>query len=52
MAEDHDEREVGPAPVDRSTAPQSEYSNSDVARGLVVLLLGLAIVFGIPLLLG
>lgn len=52
MSEDHEEREVGPAPVDRSTAPQSEYTNSDVGRGLVVLLVGLVIVFGLPLLLG
>ena len=33
----------------RSTAPQSEYTMGQVAFGFVVLLLGLAVVFGIPL---
>jgi hypothetical protein len=32
----------------RSTAPQSEYTMGQVAFGFVVLLLGLAIVFGLP----
>ncbi len=33
----------------RSTAPQSEYTTGQVAVGFVVLLLGLAIVFGLPI---
>jgi len=33
----------------RSTAPQSEFTTGQVAKGFVVLLVGLAIVFGLPL---
>ena len=36
---------VGP----RTTAPMSDFSGRDVAVGLVVLLLGLAVTFAIPL---
>jgi hypothetical protein len=33
----------------RSTAPQSAYTNRDVVVGFVVLLVGLAVTFGLPL---
>lgn len=32
----------------RSTAPQSEYTTRDVAVGFVVLLVGVAVIFGVP----
>ncbi|KTG09973.1 hypothetical protein AUR64_10185 [Haloprofundus marisrubri] len=35
----------------RTTAPQSAYTTSQVGTGFVVLLVGLLVVFGIPLLL-
>lgn len=35
----------------RTTAPQSPYTNRDVAVGFVVALIGMALVFGVPLLL-
>jgi hypothetical protein len=40
-AHDHDEG--------RSTAPQSEYTLQDVGFGFVVTLVGLIVVFGIPI---
>jgi len=39
------------APPRRSTAPQSEFTGRQVATGLVVLVAGLALSFGLPLLL-
>ncbi|MFC4541660.1 hypothetical protein ACFO5R_06945 [Halosolutus amylolyticus] len=36
--------------ADRTTAPMSEYTGRDVAVGLVVMLLGVVVAFGIPLL--
>ncbi|WP_224269608.1 DUF7550 family protein [Haloprofundus salinisoli] len=36
---------------ERTTAPQSAYTSSHVGTGLVVLLVGLLVVFGVPLLL-
>lgn len=35
----------------RTTAPQSPYTTRDVAVGAVVALVGMAVVFGVPLLL-
>jgi hypothetical protein len=60
MSDDHHDEErpeydpQSPAPPDkepplRSTAPQSEYTMGQVGFGLVVLLVGLVIVFGLPL---
>jgi hypothetical protein len=37
------------APPLRSTAPQSEYTTGQVLTGVVVLVVGLAVVFGLPL---
>lgn len=37
------------APPLRSTAPQSEFTMRQVALGFVVTLLGVAVVFGLPL---
>lgn len=37
--------------TDRETAPQSAYTNRDVAVGFAVALVGMAVVFGVPLLL-
>jgi hypothetical protein len=54
MSHEHhsEEPEVGPdLPArDRSTAPQSEYSGREVAVGIVVLAVGLALTFGLGLL--
>jgi hypothetical protein len=60
MSDDHPDEErpeydpQSPTPPDRepplrSTAPQSAYAMSQVGVGLVVLLVGLVIVFGLPL---
>lgn len=35
--------------TNRSTAPQSSYTRGQLLIGFVVLLLGLAVVFGVPL---
>lgn len=37
------------APPLRSTAPQSDYTMRDVGVGFVVALVGVAVVFGLPL---
>ena len=59
MADDHDEDRpaydpTGPAPPERapplrSTAPQSALTTGQVAIGFVILLVGLAVTFGLPL---
>jgi hypothetical protein len=61
MADDHDEDRPeydpeAPTPPERepplrSTAPQSEYTSTQVALGFVVLLVGLVVTFGLPFLL-
>jgi hypothetical protein len=53
MSDDHDDHEHHPheSTEERTTAPQSDYTVRDVAIGFVVTLVGLAVVFGIPLLL-
>ncbi|WP_246987692.1 DUF7550 family protein [Halorientalis marina] len=52
MSDDHEEVDNDyPDPPERSTAPQSDYSMSDVLTGFVVMLVGVAITFGVPLLL-
>ncbi|RQG97620.1 DUF7550 family protein [Natrarchaeobius oligotrophus] len=35
--------------AERTTAPMSEYASRDVAVGLVVFVVGVAVAFGIPL---
>lgn len=37
------------APPLRSTAPQSDYTMRDVGVGFIVLLVGVVVVFGLPL---
>jgi len=60
MADDHgdDDRPAydptspnlpGGEPPLRSTAPQSEYTMSQVGFGIVVFLIGVALTFGLPL---
>ncbi len=60
MSDDHHHEErpdydpTAPSPPDRepplrSTAPQSEYTMGQVGTGLVITLIGLGIVFGLPL---
>jgi hypothetical protein len=62
MTDDHHDEErpeYDPANVDlpeqepplRTTAPQSDYTQSHVGFGLVVFLVGVAVTFGLPLLL-
>lgn len=60
MADDHDDRPeydpTAPTPPEReppfrSTAPQSPYTDTQVVVGAVVTLVGLVLVFGLPLLL-
>jgi len=50
MAEDHDDHEHA-STDERSTAPQSDYTARDIAIGAAVAAVGLAVTFGIPLLL-
>ncbi|MFC7177512.1 DUF7550 family protein [Halosegnis marinus] len=37
--------------TERTTAPQSDYTNREVAIGFAVALLGMAVVFAVPVLL-
>lgn len=46
----HDEPEEPTGIWARSTAPQSPFTTSQVATGLVVLVVGLVVAFGLPLL--
>lgn len=53
--DDPDDREgiesgPGEPTTERTTAPQSEYTGRDVAVGVVVAAVGIAITFGVPLL--
>jgi hypothetical protein len=43
--------EPEPSIWSRTTAPQSPYSTGDVTKGILVLIIGLLIIAGIPLLL-
>jgi hypothetical protein len=65
MSDDHDDEADGAegydpssptpparAPPHRSTAPQSEFTAGQVGFGFIVLAIGLAVTFGVPLLLG
>ncbi|MEF8783579.1 MAG: hypothetical protein V5A39_04770 [Haloarculaceae archaeon] len=63
MADDHHEEErsdyepTSPSPPERepplrSTAPQSDYTTGQVGVGFVILLVGLALTFGLPFVLG
>lgn len=47
----HDSDTPEPRPDHRTTAPQSPYSNRDVGVGFVVALVGMVVVFGLPVLL-
>jgi hypothetical protein len=40
-----------PNPPERSTAPQSDYTMRDVGVGFVVMVVGVVVTFGLPLLL-
>lgn len=60
MADDHGDRpEYDPGaptpperePPYRQTAPQSQFTNTQVVVGFVVLLVGLVVTFGLPLVL-
>ena len=46
MTDDHPDDES-----ERTTAPQSDYTKREIAVGAVVALVGIAVVFGVPLLL-
>ncbi|PSQ23696.1 hypothetical protein BRD04_02670 [Halobacteriales archaeon QS_9_67_17] len=49
--DDHADHDHPDDESERTTAPQSDYTNRDVAVGAVVALVGLLVVFGVPLLL-
>ncbi|MFB6172507.1 MAG: hypothetical protein ABEJ23_08220 [Haloarculaceae archaeon] len=51
MAEEHEDDHGSEFATERQTAPQSPYTGRDVGVGFVVALVGIAITFGIPLLL-
>jgi len=48
--EDHG-REQGPPVLDRSTAPQSDFTTREAAIGALVTVIGAVVVFGVPALL-
>ncbi|MDZ7746084.1 MAG: hypothetical protein U5K28_06055 [Halobacteriales archaeon] len=50
MSDDHDSHESEYA-TERTTAPQSDYTNREVAAGAIVAAVGILITFGVPLLL-
>ncbi|MFO7927673.1 MAG: DUF7550 family protein [Halobacteriota archaeon] len=41
--------EMRPYETERTTAPQSAYTGRDVAVGILVALVGVAVTFGVPL---
>lgn len=45
---DHEHHPHG-STSDRTTAPQSEYTGAQIATGFVIAAVGIAITFGIPL---
>lgn len=49
--DEYSETSKGAYATPRTTAPQSPYSTRDVAIGLVVLTVGLAVTVGVPLVL-
>lgn len=49
--EHHDSDTPEPRPDDRTTAPQSPYTGRQVGIGALVALVGMLIVFGVPLIL-
>ncbi|MFC6836057.1 DUF7550 family protein [Halomarina ordinaria] len=46
---DHESTTPEPRPDERQTAPQGPYSRGQVVTGFVVALVGLAVVFGVPI---
>jgi len=54
MADDHhevDHAEGYPKGETRTTAPQQDYTGAQIGKGFVVMLVGLAVVLGVPVLL-
>ncbi|WP_255149917.1 DUF7550 family protein [Halorarius halobius] len=49
MTDHGDEEHDSEYATERTTAPQSDYTGRDVAVGFVVALVGMAVVFGVPL---
>lgn len=49
MSEDHDNQEDETGIWARSTAPQSDYTMRQVGIGIIVLVVGAIVAFGIPL---
>jgi hypothetical protein len=47
--DDHDNGHDEPAEDERVTSPMQAYGTGQVATGLVVLLVGLVVTFGVPL---
>ncbi|MFB6170342.1 MAG: hypothetical protein ABEJ06_04260 [Haloarculaceae archaeon] len=55
MSDDHEHEESEPVEdiyIERQTAPQQPYTMRDVGIGFVVAIVGLAIVFGLPFVMG
>lgn len=52
MSDDHEHEETEPVEdvyIERETAPQQEYTMREVTIGFVVAIVGMAVVFGLPL---
>ncbi|WP_254543840.1 OadG family protein [Halomarina pelagica] len=49
--EHHESDTPEPRPDERQTAPQGPYTTGQVTTGFVVALVGMAVVFGVPILL-
>lgn len=47
---DHESTAIDADHIERQTAPQQPYTTRDVGVGIVVAIVGVVIVFGIPLL--
>ena len=52
MTESADETTAADGIWARETAPQSDFTSREVGTGLLVLVVGLLVTFGLPLLLG
>lgn len=48
----HDAHDHDSAPADRTTAPQSEFTTKQAMIGALVTVIGIAVAYGVPALLG
>jgi hypothetical protein len=51
MDDEHDSHDEHDGPAGRITAPMQDFTTGEVGVGFLILLVGLAVAFGLPLLL-